>query len=679
MDSQINTNSAPNDKNTAHEEQIRSAQRIAEDLRKSLNQAQTEAAKFRLLFEHAADGILVVDCQTYRFILANQNICRMLGYSQEEILGLSLQDIHPVAVSDQVRELFDGMLRGEINHSLTGCPLLRKDGGIFHADISSALLTLDSKPAAIGFFHDVSERSRAQEQLWIREAELAGIFRTAPIGIGLMIDRVFSKVNQRFCEMVGYTEEELIGRDSRMLYPAQEDYDYVGREKYNQIRDKGAGIIESRWLTKDGRILNILLSLTPLDAGDWSKGITFTALDITERNQIQIALAQSEQRFRQMFEWMSSASVIYQPVDEGQDFLIADLNPSVERIEKRRKKEIVGRRVTEVFPGVETFGLLEIFRRVYRTGRPAHHPVSIYRDQRIRGWRENYVYKLPSGEIVALYEDVTEKKQAEHAREKLLKELRAKNEELESIVFIASHDLRSPLVNIEGFTGEISKSCRELSALFKQTSCDKEIRQRLERLLENEIPESIRFVAAGTTKMDALLSGLLRLSRIGTATMHIEPVQMNLLIQTILGAMRFEVQRLGAQIQIEELPNCLGDAVRINQVFTNLIDNAIKYRHPDRPIQIRIAGTVNGDEAVYTVSDNGIGIDRAHYEKIFEIFHQLNPNSPSGGQGLGLTIVRRILDRLDGQIRVESEIGIGSTFLIALPRSDKELSSEKNP
>lgn len=266
----------------------------------------------------------------------------------------------------------------------------------------------------------------------------------------------------------------------------------------------------------------------------------------------------------------------------------------------------------------------------------------------------------------AFVRDISDRKAQEAAREKLLKELQTKNEELESIVFISSHDLRSPLVNIEGFTGELQKACRELDELLRQEPPDEEARRRIRYLLEEDIPESLHFIANGTSKMDSLLSGLLRLSRIGTATLNIRPIHMNHLMKSILGSMRYQIREESIQVDLEDLPNCLGDAVQINQVFTNLIDNAIKYRHPDRPCRIQLSGRREGNRSIYTVRDNGIGIAPQYHEKIFEIFHQLNPGSLRRGEGLGLTIVRRTLERQDGTVWVESQPGEGSAFHVSL-------------
>ena len=142
------------------------------------------------------------------------------------------------------------------------------------------------------------EVSRATVTLRESEASLRSVFRAAPTGIGVIIDRVLKQANERMCEMTGYSEEELIDQNARMLYPSDEDYEYVGREKYAQIRDQGTGTVETRLKRKDGRIIDVLLSSTPIHRGDLSKGITFTVLDITERKraeeQIQRDLKEKE-------------------------------------------------------------------------------------------------------------------------------------------------------------------------------------------------------------------------------------------------------------------------------------------------------------------------------------------------------------------------------------------------
>ena len=137
------------------------------------------------------------------------------------------------------------------------------------------------------------------------------------------------------------------------------------------------------------------------------------ATNITERKLAEETIYANEERFRELFENMSSGVAVYKATADGQDFIFTNFNRAAEKIENVKRKDIIDRKVTEVFPGVEDFGLLAVFQRVYKTGKPENHPISIYKDDRIQGWRENYIYKLPTGEIVAIYDDVTAKKQAE--------------------------------------------------------------------------------------------------------------------------------------------------------------------------------------------------------------------------------------------------------------------------
>ena len=167
--------------------------------------------------------------------------------------------------------------------------------------------------------------------------------------------------------------------------------------------------------------------------------------------------------------------------------------------------------------------------------------------------------------------------------------------------------------------------------------------------------------------MDTLAKGLLRLARIGTIQMHIEDVDMNRLMATILKTVQYQMREYEIDIRIADLPPCMGDWVQLGQVFSNLIDNAIKFRHPTRKPVIEVTSALNGKYIRYSVKDNGIGIAPEHTRKIFEVFHRLNPGGPVKGEGLGLTIVQRILDRLDGKIDVQSQSDAGATFIVELP------------
>ncbi|MCX6031008.1 MAG: ATP-binding protein [Chloroflexi bacterium] len=252
-------------------------------------------------------------------------------------------------------------------------------------------------------------------------------------------------------------------------------------------------------------------------------------------------------------------------------------------------------------------------------------------------------------------------------RGRLLDEVERKNKELESIIYVASHDLRSPLVNIQGFSQRLQKSSGELVRLLTQPDVPETLRLAAAPILEERIPTALHFIQASSAKMDGLINGLLRLSRVGRVVLSPAQLDMNGMFEAILATLAFQLEKASAAVDVESLPSCWGDGGQINQVFSNLLDNALKYRDPDRSLRIRVTGRVEGGKAVYTVADTGRGIPLDHQERIWEVFHRLDPQGSAPGEGLGLALVRRIVERHHGRIWVESAPGRGSAFFVELP------------
>ena len=175
-------------------------------------------------------------------------------------------------------------------------------------------------------------------------------------------------------------------------------------------------------------------------------------------------------------------------------------------------------------------------------------------------------------------------------RKRLATALAEKNEELESVLYAASHDLRSPLLNLQGFGRELAETHRELTSLLDKHPPDPAVADQVGRLLREDTAQALRYIESSAGKMDSLLSGLLRVSRVGQFELRPAPMDMNQVLRRVLDSMRHQIDTQGVDVRLDELPGCVGDEGKIGQVFDNLVGNAIKYRRPDRPCRIEITG-----------------------------------------------------------------------------------------
>lgn len=244
------------------------------------------------------------------------------------------------------------------------------------------------------------------------------------------------------------------------------------------------------------------------------------------------------------------------------------------------------------------------------------------------------------------------------------------NEEIQRFAYIVSHDLRAPLVNIMGYTAELEGAGRVLTDQIArlEARAPRSLMPEAVTAVREDLPEAVGFIRASTEKMDRLIKAILKLSREGRRNLLPEPLDVRAMVQTIADSVRHQTEQAGAEIVVEPLPTLDSDRLSLEQVFGNLIDNAVKYLDRARPGRIVVSGEERpGGWVVYRVADNGRGVAPKDHERIFELFRR-SGRQDRPGEGLGLAFVRSSVRRLGGMIDVQSELGRGSTFVLQFPK-----------
>ena len=374
--------------------------------------------------------------------------------------------------------------------------------------------------------------------------------------------------------------------------------------------------------------------------------------DITEQNEAFVNLRESEDRYRQMFENMRSAVATYEASNDGEDFVFTGFNRAAERIENISRDEVLGRLVTDVFPEVREFGLLHAFRRVWKAGEAEQHPISLYEDDRVIGWRENFVYKLPSGEIIAIYDDLTEQKKEEQIRQ----EERLKLQTIESLGVLAggiAHDFNNILTTVMG----------NVSMVQSSRICGSGSNERLAEAMK------------GVERARALTSQLLTFSKDGAPIRETESMR-----EVLEDSVQFALRGSNVRAVLDIAPDLWHanvDRSQIGRVVHNLLVNADQAMPGGGVVEVEARNHIVASEddltvspgkyVLVTVRDHGVGMDPQAEERIFEPFF----TTRESGTGLGLSICFSIVKAHDGYITFQSVRGEGTAFHVGLPASDE--------
>jgi PAS domain S-box-containing protein len=450
----------------------------------------------------------------------------------------------------------------------------------------------------------------------------------------------------------GYRRDELLGQKVTNIIPEG----FAERLVADDLRSAedalaqeiGTGI-ELTGQRKDGSEFPIELMLSPLES---IEGMLVTAAirDITVRKNAERNLAQMEGRYRGLLEAAPDAMVV---VNQGGEIVL--LNLQAEKKFGYRRNELLGQKVKNIIPegfaerliadglrSAEDALAQQIGTGIELSGR---------RKDRTEFPIELMLSPLAGAEeilVTAAIRDISVRKAAEADLLHKVEELNRSNEELEQFAYIASHDLQEPLRMVASYTQLLSR--------------------RYKGKLDSDADEFIAFAVDGATRMQRLIQDLLAYSRVGTKGKELLNTSSEDALRHALSNLRGAVEESGALVTHDPLPEVLADEMQLIQLFQNLIGNAIKYQNGGTP-KIHVGALNGGKQYKFPVRDNGLGIDPQYCERIFGMFQRLHKREEFAGTGIGLAICKKIVERHGGQISVESQPGIGSTFRFDLTGS----------
>ena len=654
--------------------------------KESEQKIMTQKLFFEALFENSPEAIVSIN-KDGNIVNVNSQFEQLFGYDSNSIVGdnidqlLAPNEYHDEAVSftnkivlKKERMSFETKRRNKlgelIDTVIVGSPVIVKD------EINFLII----------IYIDIRERKRTEHSL----EKIHELYQKTIQNANGVPYRLNLKTKEY--EFVGDGLENLLGlssKDFSLEYLSKikgevivhNDYDYkTYQEKFNNGELERSQVDfqvfinenEERWISD--------CSLPVFDYNEENVVESIGVLqDITKRKLVEKQLRLEKNKVQN---YLDVAGVIFLSLDV--DLNVTLINQKGCDILDVSQEEILGKNwinnflpeniQEKAFQFYENLKneQLDLFSKDFK--RSAYFETKLitkYGSRRTILWN-NILLRDPDKTIIGILcsgIDITDKVIAESGIKKLNSQLKRKNHDLERIIYVTSHDLRSPLVNIEGFGKELSQDINTILEEIKKTKSTRELQEKIENIVKVDIPESLEYIQNSVIKIESLLSALLQLSRLGRQELIVIELDMDELFHSIISTFEYRIKRNNIEFKVGNLPKCVADIKQINQLFSNLIGNAMKFLSPERQGEIEIYGRGTEKHSYYYIKDNGIGIKKEDQEKIFEIFKRINGDN-SEGEGLGLSIVRRILEKNHGDIKVESEYGKWTKFTVVLPNEE---------
>ena len=480
----------------------------------------------------------------------------------------------------------------------------------------------------------------AQETLDKSQKRFRYAFLTSPDSVAIIRakDRIYSEINEMFSLFLGYTKKEIVGKSFSEVPALQDATEQKGLlsfiEKRGPVINRETRFIDAKGIVKTG-LLSVMTM--PLDR---ELHFVLAIRNIDALRKIEEALEKSEARYRELFNKMSSGVAVFEALKGGKEFVFIDFNRAAEKFENLKKENVLGRNFIEIVPSAKKYGLLDTFRRVWKSGEPEYHPVAVYKDDILKIWKENYVYRLPSGEIVDVYDDITERKNAENKLLEYQKKLLSLASELS---LVEERERRSIATDLHDQIGQtLSVIKMRCFTLGDDLSSPDHVRQI------DEIKELVKQTIQDTRSLTFDLS---------------PPVLYELGLVAAIDWLAEEFQlkhNLKCTVESDKKPKPLNQDMEIVlfRSVRELLVNIVKHAQANK---VKITIRVNKNNLRIRVSDDGIGFSPA--TKATRTYKD---------QQFGLFNIKERIRHLGGKFEVDSQSGKGAMVTLVAPLKASE-------
>ncbi len=619
--------------------------RMEEELRDS-------EERYRLLLDGVRDYaiyMLNVDGDIVTWTSAAE---RLKGYAPDEIIGRNYSCFFPQDEIDAGRPQEILRLAASTGRHAEHGLRVRKDGSTFLASLTfTALRNAAGHLRGFSeFSHDLSERKES-------EARYRGLLEAAPDAM-VVVNAAGEIVllNVQAEKQFGYRRDELVGQQVRNIIPegfAERLIADGTRSAADALAQQIGTGIELLALRKDGSEFPIEIMLSPLGAGDEIL-VTAAIRDISVRKAAATHLAHMEQRYRGLLEAAPDAMVVVNGAGE-----IVLLNAQAENQFGYRRDELLGQQVKNIIPDGFAERLIADGLRSAADALAQQIGTGIELTARRKNGTEFPIELMLSplesidGILVTVaIRDISARRKADADLLAKVDELKRSNEELQQFAYVASHDLQEPLRMVASYTQLLSR--------------------RYKGRLDADADDFIAFAVDGANRMQRLIQDLLEYSRVGTKGRELASTSSENALKQALLNLRGAIENSCAIVTHDSLPMVRADEMQLVQLFQNLVGNAIKYQSPGVAglPRVHVAAAAQRGKWLFSVQDNGLGIEAKYFDKIFGMFQRLHKRDEFAGTGIGLAICRKIVARHGGDISVQSQPGHGSTFMFSLPASE---------